>query len=347
MMTEPSDFDALPGLVLGFTQSGQNLQEKHIAMAVRKAGFVGRTDVLLRILEQAEFNKIRIPAPIAREGFRGFTVLAKLPSKRTVIKAVKGARYLRNLLGQQDSLALGEYKSAVAALEKAGKTQRGIESELGSEPVGVTKDPVALGTLAGVTSMASKRFNEGLDHGGYTAEYIKKMFKPEIWDTMKKKLQHPWNSVYDATDAPYDVIREAFHDRRADVTDLNVLIDSLQTAEEVLNNTATLILNPPPLTPATSDLHDSLLNPKHGLTKEKMKAHAVEVAALAKRLRLEIPLMQQTLAKWIDAMADDGVRVMNWTPDDTRFRMDGTKKKYDWAAGELVKKGVGVEEAKA
>ncbi|RPB20055.1 hypothetical protein L211DRAFT_767628, partial [Terfezia boudieri ATCC MYA-4762] len=161
LMKVPSDFDAIPELVLGYTQSGSKLLDKNICMAVRRAGITGRADVLIKILEQAEHNKIHIPMSIAREGFRGFIVTAKLPSKHAVIKAVRGARQLRNLLGKQDTLGLDP------------------------EPVKIAKDPVGLGTLAGITSEASRKFNGGLDHGGYTAWYVKKMFLPESWDSVK------------------------------------------------------------------------------------------------------------------------------------------------------------------
>ena len=339
MMNVPSDFDAIPGLVLGYTQGGLKLLDKHIAMAVRRAGLTGRADVLPKILEQAEYNKILIPIPIAREGFRGFTVTAKLPSKRAVIKAVRGARHLRDLLGKQDTFGLGSYHSAVSTLSKVGKTQHGIEAEIGPEPVRVAKDPVGLGTLAGLTSEASRRFNGGLDHGGYTARYVKQMFLPESWDSVKKELEVQWESVY-TPNGRYVETREAFHNRRATITDISVFIDSLKSAEEVLSKTANYILTTP-----VSEMDASLFNPKRGVTEKNIKDHGLEVGKLARSLRREVPIMEQVLGKWVEVMVGDGGKVMKWSAEETRTRMGGTRGKYAWAAGELVNKGVGVADA--
>ncbi|KAF8430158.1 hypothetical protein EV426DRAFT_580123 [Tirmania nivea] len=333
MMNDPKDFDAVPGLVLGYTQGGLELLDKHLAMAVRRAGLTGRADVLLRILEQAQYNNILISAEIAREGFRGFTVTAKLPSKRAVIKAVRGARHLRSLLGKQDNLALGRYNSAASVLSEAGKTQTGVEAELGPKPVPVAKDPVGLGTLAGVTSEASWRFNGKLDHGGYTARYVRQMLSPESWGIIKQELGGQWEPVYTLNDGT--ATREAFHNRRATITSLSVLIDSLKSAEGVLSKTANYIS-----TTSAPEMDTSLFNPKHGLTEKNIKDHGLEVGKLAKRLRMEIPVMEQLLGKWVQVMVVDGAKVMRWSEEETRLRMEGTGKKYEWAAGELAKRGV-------
>ncbi|RPB23711.1 hypothetical protein L211DRAFT_849354 [Terfezia boudieri ATCC MYA-4762] len=340
-MNVPSDFDAIPELVLGYTLGGLKLLDKHIAMAVRRAGLTGRADVLTKILEQAEHNKIHIPMSIAREGFRGFIVTAKLPSKNAVIKAVSGARHLRNLLGEQDTRVLGEYQSDASILSKAGKTQSGIEIKLGPEPVKIAKDPVGLGTLAGLTSEASRRFNGGLDHGGYTAWYVKKMFLPESWDRVKDELRRSWGSVC-TPNCSSEEAREAFHNRRGAIKDIGIFIDSIKSAEEVLSKTAKYILSTP-----VSEIETSLFNPKHGVTEENIKDHGVEAGKLAKSLRREIPIMEQGLDKWVRVMVGDGCKVMGWSETMTRARMEGTKETYEWAAGELVNKGVGLGEAES
>ncbi|KAF8450118.1 hypothetical protein BGX38DRAFT_1259702 [Terfezia claveryi] len=341
MMNVPSDFDAIPELVLGYTQGGLKLLDKHISLAVRRAGLTGRADVLMSILEQAGHNKIHIPMSIAREGFRGFIVMAKLPSKHAVIEAVVGARHLRNLLQEQDTLLLDQYQSVASRQSEAGKTQSGIEASLGPEPVKIAKDPVGLGTLVGSTSEASKRFNGGLDHKGYTAWYVKKMFLPESWDSVKDELGKQWESVR-TPDSKYEETREAFHNRKATIKDLGVFIDSIKSAEEVLSKTANYILSTP-----VSEIDTSLFNPKHGVTEKNIKDHGVEAGELAKSLRREIPIIEQGLDKWVEVMVEDGAKVMRWSEAETRTRMEGTKTTYEWAARELVNKGVGLTKAKS
>ncbi|KAF8424220.1 hypothetical protein BGX38DRAFT_537675 [Terfezia claveryi] len=243
MMNVPSDFDAIPGLVLGYTQSGSKLLNKNISLAVRRAGLTGRADVLNRILEQAKHNEIHIPMSIAREGFRGFIVTAKLPSKHSVIKAVRGARHLRDLLGKQDNLVLGRYQSAASIQSKAGKTQSETQAELGPEPVKIAKDPVGLGTLAGLTSEASRRFNGGLDHGGYTAWYVKKVFLPESWDSVKDEYGKQWEALCTPNCRDTET-REVFYNRIATIKDLGVLIDSFKSAKRCLAKQQSTSLTP-------------------------------------------------------------------------------------------------------
>src|SRR5690606_2276790 len=73
LMSTPFDYDTVPGLVLGFAQAKMPIFTHNLEMIVRRLSLTGRIDVLLKMLDQSEYNHVKLNRKALREAMRGFT----------------------------------------------------------------------------------------------------------------------------------------------------------------------------------------------------------------------------------------------------------------------------------
>jgi hypothetical protein len=127
LMKEPSDLDALPGLVLGFSQANRSVRLKQLEEMARFINMHGRVDLLMQISRAAGTNGFKFTKPVAREFMRGLRMVNAVPDRDVAIKALRDAENLLNYLGdprmkkipderlKRDPVVVGTYLSMVAS----------------------------------------------------------------------------------------------------------------------------------------------------------------------------------------------------------------------------------------
>jgi hypothetical protein len=189
LMKEPSDLDAIPGLVLGFAQANRRIREEQAEKMARLMNLNGRIDLLMALARGAGENGFKFTQPTAREFMRGIRIQNSVPDRKTALLGLKHAEQLLNCLGEPTM--------------KVDPNAR------------LKRDPVVVGTVLAMFASTSKRFNGGKDYGkkgglptgidGYTRHYtqrLKKVWEHVEWELNLVKGDKPsvWRAKYAVLD---------------------------------------------------------------------------------------------------------------------------------------------------
>lgn len=356
LMEHPKDFDAVPGLILGYNQAERALFDKHLEQVVRKLAFGGRADILLPIMEEPELNRFHLNRKMAREGMRGFMAQNAVDDKWEALKALKRARRYRALLGRQElqlqyASPLNTSHSSNSLAELTSATPPAGASELS-----LAKDPIVIGTIAGICASTSIRYNSSLDHHSHTLRYAKLLMS-----TSPTHSSSPWSLLqFIITNTAFPTktpematryFREALNNFKHHIVDIHLLTQSLKTVEQVLTATHKHITDP-----STRTIPGGLVEPvslsifprQFDLDPAKMKDQAKGYNELALRLRKELPAMEQMVEKstrlWeeasMDIMQSPKEKVIGDIVCRANLYLEATQKFSKWVQ---EKKGEGVE----
>ncbi|KAA8900585.1 hypothetical protein FN846DRAFT_958700 [Sphaerosporella brunnea] len=191
LMKEPSDLDAIPGLVLGFAQANRRIREEQAAKMARLINLHGRFDLIMAIARGAGENGFKFNRETAREFMRGVRIQNLLPDRENALKSLKHAEQLLNCLGEPTM--------------KVDPDAR------------LKRDPVVVGTVLAMFASACARFHEGKDYGkkgglpdgtdGYTRHYTQRL--KNVWEFVEWEqnlVQGDRASLYRAKYAVLDYI---------------------------------------------------------------------------------------------------------------------------------------------
>ena len=321
-MKFPTDFDAVPELVRGFAQAEVPLKWDQLEMAVRKAVFKGRGDILFKILEETQWNGVRATRIMYREAMKGFLLQASIPDRREVIQAVKRSRRMRRLIAKQDLIMLGEWKAARAAEKKDRNPLRN------EPPIPFHTDPVALGILTGIMARASDQIHDGLDYNAFIALNIGKLLGKQSWPQLQKMLSNP---PPDLEGAKYRDRREQIHRNLHSIRDLKILADALKHVAAVLSKTSQFLVSPTGVTTDSS----SVLPVAQSKYRKSPKEHALAIAQLVKNIHLELPILEQNTEKWEKCALTQVMDVFHLTEDKAREKLANSIHSYDDALEEM------------
>jgi hypothetical protein len=189
LMKEPSDLDAIPGLVLGFAQANRRIRDEQAEKMARVLNLNGRIDLLMAMARGAGENGFKFTRPTAREFMRGVRIQNSLPDRKTALKGLKNAEQLLNCLGEPTM--------------KVDPDAR------------LKRDPVVVGTVLAMFASTSIRFNNGKDYGkkgglpggidGYTRHYTQRLqatWGDVEWELNLQKGQREsvWRAKYAVLD---------------------------------------------------------------------------------------------------------------------------------------------------
>lgn len=157
LMKTPADMDAIPGLVMGFSDANSRIRDAQFEKMAREVNMNGRIDILMKLARGAGSNGFKFSRNVAREFMRGLKIQNSLPDKTIAIKALKNAETLLNLLGE--------------ARMKVNPDER------------LKRDPVVVGTLLSLFASTSSRFSGGKDYEGFTLMYAKRL--QSCWEAVE------------------------------------------------------------------------------------------------------------------------------------------------------------------
>ncbi|KAI5791821.1 hypothetical protein EDC01DRAFT_728412 [Geopyxis carbonaria] len=155
LMKEPTDLDALPGLIEGFAQTKMSLRPAQLEKMARILTLSCRWDLIMKIARGAKTypHGFKFTTPVAREFMRGLRIRNQLPVKNEVIKSICDGEELLQMFGST------QYKK--------------------DPTLRLGRDPVIVGTLLAMVSSRDIRFYDGKDETGIIKKCVYRL--QEAW----------------------------------------------------------------------------------------------------------------------------------------------------------------------